>query len=120
MPWRLALGNKTKAKARFEALLRVMEWLSSMKDAPRLAGRRRLGFGGSVGFVGTRRREAAGFAQRRVAAPVVRVFGPALASAPPAGGAPRWVAVPVGPLHDQGAAGVLGPFADEKGPEEQD
>src|SRR5438093_2450774 len=66
MASRLALGRSTNARARLEALFRVIVRLSCM----RLRGRR----GGRI--VGAFRRQAAGFGQSRVA----RKFLPATAA----------------------------------------
>src|ERR1043166_4617145 len=84
-------------------------------------GWRGLGRGGR-GFwlLGTRRRQAPGFAQSRVSSPVVRMIRPSLATLASAG---RAVSVPcpfVDAFEDQRAADLFGSFADEEGPEKQE
>src|SRR5690349_19292144 len=117
MPSRFSLGRSTKASARLEALLRVMERLSSM----RLPVGRRLGFGRRVlRFLQLGGRKATGFAQRRIAPPIVRMIGPTLAALATSGRAVAFAGMLIRPLDDERAAHVFGPFSDEKGPEEKD
>src|SRR5262245_4795853 len=104
MPSRLALGRSTKARARFEALLRVIVRLSSMNGASEQLLRGLLGRGGRL--VRSMRGQPAGFAQGRIARSIVRMIAAAAAAAAAAGEEAGGMFAVAGPVPGAGEGGA--------------